>query len=30
MQPRDVLGLALRTKEEADSRIMLHLKYIAI
>ena len=29
-QPRDVLGLTPCTQEEADSRIMLHLKDIVI
>ena len=29
-QPRDVLGLAPCTPEEADSRIMLHLKDIVM
>ena len=29
-QPRDVLGLTPSTQEEADSRIMLHLKDIVI
>ena len=29
-QPRDVLGLVPRTPEEADSRIMLHLKDIVM